>query len=129
MTLSSARTAVRTVSAALRRPPQADVQETGKVAHHKLARARGGDDHSVAVPCFHLPAHGLDGRHVLGDLRAQVGAVNHTLMAVGVRAVDGVPVESKGCACLYGGSEDEGAPVPLTVTITFGDARVRPQSR
>ena len=72
--------------------------EAGQIADHELAGAGDRHHHRIAVLRPHLGADMLNGRHILGDLRAEVGAVDHARMAVGVHAVDGVAVKCEGRA-------------------------------
>ena len=75
--------------------------EAGQIADHELAGAGGRYHHRIAVLRLHRGADMLDGRHILGDLRAEVGAVDHARMAVGVHAVDGVAVKCEGRASFH----------------------------
>ena len=75
--------------------------EAGQIADHELAGAGGRHHHRVAVLRLHRGADMLDGRHVLRDLRAEIGAIDHARVAVGVHAVDGVAVKGEGRAGLY----------------------------
>ena len=97
--------------------------QAGEVADHELAGARGGHDHGVAALGHHLGGHALDGRHVLRYLGAEVGAVDHAPVAVGVGAVDGVAVEGEGRAGLHGALEHQADDV-LDRDRALGYARV-----
>ena len=76
--------------------------EAGEIAHHKVAGLRSAHDDRLAVHHACLRRSVPDGAHVLGYLRAEVGAVDHALVRVGVEAVHCVAVEGEGCARLDG---------------------------
>ena len=78
-----------------------------EVAHHKIAGTGDLHHHFLAVLGDYLAGDELDGRHVLRDLRAEVGAIDHALVRVGVGAVDVVAVEAEGSARLHRGFQDQ----------------------
>ena len=76
-------------------------RQTRQVADHKLTGACGRHHHCVAVLRVHLSADMLDGRHVLRDLRAEIGAIDHSRVAVWVHTIYAVAVEGEGRAGLH----------------------------
>ena len=67
----------------------------------KLTWACGRHHNCVAVLRVHLSADGLDGCHVLRDLRTEIGAIDHSRVAVCVHMIYTVAIESEGCAGLH----------------------------
>ena len=76
-------------------------RQTRQVADHKLTWACGRHHHCVAVLRVHLSADMLDRRHVLCDLRAEIGAIDHSRVAVWVHTIYAVAVEGERRAGLH----------------------------
>ena len=72
--------------------------EARKVADHEIARPRARHHNGIAVFGAYLRGNMLDGRHILRDLRAEVGAVDHPRMSVGIHPVHRVAVKGEGRA-------------------------------
>ena len=81
--------------------------QAGKIADDKIAGFVRGDDNGFAVFGFNGAALQLCRGHVLGDFRAEVGAVNDAAFRVGIHAVDGVAVKGEWGAGFNDGFEDE----------------------
>ena len=86
---------------------QSAKRQTCQVADYELARTGLRDDNGITVFRLYLLGYCFDGSHVLGYLRAEIGAVDHSLMTIGVGSVHGIPVECERCPGLYGRAEDE----------------------
>ena len=102
---------------------QTTEREAREVAHHEVAGARGGHDHRITVLGLDLAADLLDGARVLCDLRAQVGAVDDTVLRVGVRGIHRIAHEGEGRAGLHGALEDQAHEV-FQQHGALGDARI-----
>ena len=70
-------------------------RQTGKVAHDKVARLDRCHHHRVAALRAYFRRNRLYGRHVLCNLRTQVGAINHSFVAVRVGTIHYVTIECK----------------------------------
>ena len=86
---------------------QSAKRQTCQVADHELARTGLRDDNGITIFRLYLLGYCFDGSHVLGYLRAKIGAVDHSLMTVGVGSVHCIPVECERCSGLYSRTEDE----------------------
>ena len=84
--------------------PQA---EAGQVTDHKISRPCGLDHRGLPIYLQHLSRYTFYGRHVLGNLGAQVGTVYDAPVAVGIGPVYRIPVKDKGCACLHRGLDNQ----------------------
>ena len=102
---------------------QVPERQAREVADHEVARAGLGDHHRVAVLGLDLGRHALDLAHVLRDLGAEVGAVDHACVRIGVGAVHRVAHEGERRARLHGALEHEAYDV-LDAHGALGDARV-----
>ena len=84
-----------------RRNKRGTERQTRQIADHKLTWACGRHHYCVAVLRVHLSADVLDGCHVLRDLRTEIGAIDHSRVAVWVHMIYTVSIESEGRAGLH----------------------------
>ena len=82
-------------------------RQTGKVAHHEVARFHGSYHYGVALFGAYLVRHFLYLRHVLCYLRAEVRAVNDAFVVVGVGPVHRVSVKGEGSTRLHSRFKDK----------------------
>ena len=80
--------------------------KTGQITNHKFSGPGSVHDHRIPVLVHDFRGYCFNGLHILGNLSAKIGAIDHSLMAVGVCAVYQVPVKSKGSPCLHRRLED-----------------------
>ena len=91
----------------VRRHVDAAEVETREIADDEVARPRRDLHDRIARLRLDFRADRLDSRHVLRDLRAEVRAVDHAGLRIGVEAVDRVAVEGKRRARLDDGLQDQ----------------------
>ena len=98
--------------------------QAGQVTDHKFTRLGYRHHHVFAVNAFNPLVLEGNGAHILGNFRAQVGAINHPLVLVWIGPVDRIPVKGKGRPCFHAALNDQANNV-LNGQDPFGNPMVR----